>query len=102
MKEFMDKAPRPTPKASTSNAETYAKKAMEIDPNELAASMLAFKAKMERRYKTDVEIRATRRKGSSGRSRKSTSPRSPIRKSRSTAIKIRQELQGPDPRSAAR
>ena len=41
----------------------FAKRAMEIDPNELAASMLAFKAQIERRFKTDVQIRADKEDG---------------------------------------
>ena len=36
---------------------------MEIDPNELAASMLVYKAKMERRYKQDLENRNDKEEG---------------------------------------
>ena len=63
VKEFMDKATTAYAEAKYVECETYAKKAMEIDPSELAASMLAFKAKMERRYKTDVQIRADKEEG---------------------------------------
>ena len=63
MKELMDKAMTAYAEGKYVECETYAKKAMEIDPNELAASMLVFKAKMERRYKTDVQIRADKEEG---------------------------------------
>ena len=75
VKEYMDKATAAYAESKYVECETYAKKAMEIDPNELAASILAFKAKMERRYKTDVQIRPTRKNGVVGPSRRSTSPR---------------------------
>ena len=82
--------------------ETYAKKAMEIDPNELAASMLAFKARMERRFKTDApdqgrQGRGLRREPAGGRSR--VDPRR--RELQEQGHRVRHELQGPDPRAAA-
>ena len=58
VKEYMDKAMAAYAESKYVECETYAKKAMEVDPGELAASTLAFKAKMERRYKTDVQIRS--------------------------------------------
>ena len=63
VKEFMDKATAAYAESKYVECETYAKKAMEIDPSELAASILAYKAKMERRYKTDVQIRADKEEG---------------------------------------
>ena len=59
----MDKATAAYAESKYVECETYAKKAMEIDPSELAASILAYKAKMERRYKTDVQIRADKEDG---------------------------------------
>ena len=55
--ELMDKATSAMAVGNYVDAEAFAKRAMEIDPNELAASMLVFKAKMERRYKQDLENR---------------------------------------------
>ncbi len=63
MKDLMDKATAAYAEGKYVECETYAKKAMEIDPNELAASMLAFKAKMERRFKMDNQIRADKDEG---------------------------------------
>ncbi len=63
MQDLMDKATAAYAEGKYVECETYAKKAMEIDPNELAASMLAFKAKMERRYKTDKQILADKEDG---------------------------------------
>jgi type II secretory pathway component GspD/PulD (secretin) len=58
LSELMEKAQAAYALGNYVEAETFAKKAVEIDPNELAASMMVFKAKMERRYKTDLENRA--------------------------------------------
>src|SRR5262249_5531547 len=63
MKEFMDQAQAAYAAGKYVECETYAKKAMEGDPTELAASMLAFKARMERRFKTDVQIRNEKEEG---------------------------------------
>ena len=64
VKDLMDKAmAATTPRASTSSARPTAKRAMEIDPNELTASMLAFKARMERRFKADSQIRDAKEDG---------------------------------------
>ncbi|MBV8678456.1 MAG: hypothetical protein JO355_14940 [Planctomycetaceae bacterium] len=57
MKEMMDRATTAYAKGEYDAAEKYATMAQEIDPNEVAATILAFKAKMERRYKRDLEIR---------------------------------------------
>ena len=57
MKEMMDKATSAYAKGEYVEAEKYATMAQEIDPNEVAATILVFKAKMERRYKRDLEIR---------------------------------------------
>ena len=62
--------------------EAFAKRAMEVDPNELAASMLVFKAKTERRFKQDLQNRNDKEEGVVRRSREWTWRRSPIRKSR--------------------
>ncbi|HLH28528.1 MAG TPA: tetratricopeptide repeat protein, partial [Acidimicrobiales bacterium] len=55
VKAFMEKGMAYYAEGKYVEAETYAKKAMEVDPNELAAPMLAFKARMERRYKTEIK-----------------------------------------------
>ncbi len=65
------------PRASTSEAEAFAKRAQEIDPNEVAPVILAFKAKTERRCKRDKENRTPPRK---------RPPRSPSRRSTSPSI----------------
>ena len=57
MKELMDKATTAYAEGNYVECESFAKRAMEIDPNELAASMLLYKTKMERRYKQDLENR---------------------------------------------
>ncbi len=57
MGELMEKAMSAMAVQNYVEAEAFAKRAMEIDPNELAASMLVYKAKMERRYKQDLENR---------------------------------------------
>ena len=43
--------------------EAFAKRAMEVDPNEVAASTFVFKAKTERRYKTDLQNCADKEEG---------------------------------------
>ena len=63
LKELMDKATGAYAEGKFVECETYAKKAMEIDPNELSASMLAFKAKMERRFKADKQTLADKDEG---------------------------------------
>jgi len=63
MKELMDKATTAYAAGNYVECEAYAKQAMEVDPNELAASMLVFKAKTERRYKTDLENRSAKEEG---------------------------------------
>ena len=52
MKDLMDKAMTAYAEGKYIECEALAKRAMEVDPNELAASMLVFKAKAERRFKT--------------------------------------------------
>ncbi len=63
VKELMDKAMGYYAEGKYVECEAYCKKAMEIDPDELAASMLAFKAKMERRFKADTDIRDAKEEG---------------------------------------
>ena len=55
MKDLMDKAMTAYAEGKYVECEALAKRAMEVDPNELAASMLVFKAKTERRFKTDQQ-----------------------------------------------
>ena len=63
MKEFMDKAQTAYAEGNYVECEAYAKKASEIDPNEVAAIMMVFKAKTERRYKQDLETKAAKENG---------------------------------------
>ena len=63
MKDLMDKAMTAYAEGKYVECEAFAKRAMEIDPNELAASMLVFKAKMERRFKTDLQNRDDKEEG---------------------------------------
>ena len=60
LKEFMDKAQGAYAEGNYAECEAYAKRAAEVDPNEVAATMLVFKAKTERHYKQDLEIRAAK------------------------------------------
>ncbi len=57
MKDLMDKAMTAYAEGNYVECEAFAKRAMEVDPNELAASMLVFKAKTERRFKQDLQNR---------------------------------------------
>ncbi len=55
MKDLMDKAMTAYAEGKYIECEALAKRAMEVDPNELAASMLVYKAKAERRFKIDKQ-----------------------------------------------
>jgi type II secretory pathway component GspD/PulD (secretin) len=63
MKELMDKATTAYAAGNYVECEAFAKQAMEVDPNEVAASMLVFKAKTERRFKQDLENRNLKENG---------------------------------------
>ena len=63
MKELMDKAQAAYAEGNYVDCEAYAKKAAEVDPNEVAATMLVFKARMERRYKQDLDTKAAKEEG---------------------------------------
>ena len=65
VKEFMDKATSAYAESKYVECETYAKKAMEIDPNELAASILAYKAKMNAATRRTTRSWPTRKTASS-------------------------------------
>ena len=52
---MMDKAQSAYQKGEFAEAEAFAKRAQEIDPNEVAAVILAFKAKAERRWRVEME-----------------------------------------------
>ncbi|WP_337177834.1 type II secretory pathway, component PulD, partial [Paludisphaera sp.] len=62
-KELFDKAQAAYGDGEFHKAEQYAKQAMEIDPTEVAAPMMVFKAKAERRYKTDMKNRSAKEEG---------------------------------------
>ena len=63
MKELMDKAMTAYAEGNYVECEAFAKRAMEVDPNELAASMLVFKAKTERRFKQDLKNKNDKEEG---------------------------------------
>ncbi len=63
LKEFMEKAQSAYAEGKYAECEAYAKRAVEVDPNELAATMLVFKARTERHYKQDLEIRSAKDEG---------------------------------------
>jgi type II secretory pathway component GspD/PulD (secretin) len=63
LKEFMDKAQKAYAENDYMQAENYAKKAAEIDPNEVAAVMMVFKARTERHYKQDLATKAAKEEG---------------------------------------
>ena len=63
MKDLMDKAMTAYAEGKYIECEALAKRAMEVDPNELAASMLVYKAKTERRFKTDKQNIADKENG---------------------------------------
>jgi type II secretory pathway component GspD/PulD (secretin) len=63
MKELMDKAQAAYQRGDLAEAEALAKRAQEIDPNEVAPVILAFKARTERHYKTEMENKAGKEEG---------------------------------------
>src|SRR5262249_54192224 len=63
MKELMDKAQAAYAAGNYIEAESFAKRASEVDPNEVAATMLVFKSRTERRFKQDLETRAAKDAG---------------------------------------
>ena len=63
LKELMDKAMTAYAEGNYLESEALAKRAMEVDPNELAASMLVFKAKTERRFKQDLQNKNDKEEG---------------------------------------
>ena len=63
MKDLMDKATTAYAEGKYVECETFAKRAMEVDPNELAASMLVYKAKTERRFKQDIQNKNDKEEG---------------------------------------
>ncbi len=90
MKEMMDKATTAYAEGKLAEAEAFAKRAEEIDPNDITATILAYKAKMERRYKRDLESKDAEGRGGRGPpSRRSIAPRSPTPRSSSTASRTR-------------
>jgi type II secretory pathway component GspD/PulD (secretin) len=63
MKELMDKATTAYANGNYLECEAFAKRAMEVDPNEVAASLMVYKARWERRFKQDKELRAEQEEG---------------------------------------
>ena len=60
--ELMTKATEALNNNQYVEAEAFAKKALEIDPNDVTATALIWKAQFERRYKTDEETRSLKEK----------------------------------------
>ncbi len=58
MKQFMDKAMSAQAEGDWVEAEKFAKLAAEVDPNEIAATALATKARIMRHYERDKQIRS--------------------------------------------
>ena len=69
---------------------------MEVDPNELAASMLVFKAKTERRYKQDLQTKNDKEEGAVTAFQEVDMAAIADPEVQLNDIKYRQELQGPD------
>ena len=63
IKDLMTKAEEAQAKGDWAKAEELARRAHEIDPNEIAASMLAYKANMQRHYETDKENKRLKEEG---------------------------------------
>jgi len=63
MKELMDKATGALAEGKYTEAEAFARRAMEVDPNEVAATIVAYKARAEKRFKQDVETRRDKEDG---------------------------------------
>ena len=63
MKDLMDKATSAYAEGDYIKCEAFAKRAQEVDPNELAAQMLVFKAKTERRFKQDIQTKNAKEEG---------------------------------------
>ncbi len=63
MKTWMDKAQTALANGQYVEAEAYAKRAQEIDPNEVAAVIIAWKAKAQRRVETEIKNRDDKEDG---------------------------------------
>ena len=63
MKDLMDKATAAMANGQYVEAEAFAKRAQEVDPNEVAAVIIQWKAKAERRMKTEVANRDAKENG---------------------------------------
>ena len=101
MKELMDKAQAAYAEGNYVQAEAFAKAASEVDPNEVAATMLAFKARLERRFKQDLETKAAQGRGNVRAFQEVDLASVMDPEVQINAHQDAQELQGPDPRAAA-
>jgi type II secretory pathway component GspD/PulD (secretin) len=63
MKDLLDKAQAAYAEGKYVDAERFAKMAQEIDPNEVAAPILAFKARAQRRWDVEVKNRDAKENG---------------------------------------
>lgn len=63
MKDLMDRATTAMAEGKYQDAEKFAKMAQEVDPNEVAATILAWKARAERHYKADLANKAAKEEG---------------------------------------
>src|SRR5262249_32813644 len=57
MKDLMQKATQAMADGKYYEAEAFAKRAMEVDPNDVTATIIVWKAKAERRFKKDMETK---------------------------------------------
>jgi len=58
IKDLMDKATKADAEGKYAKAEELARRAVEIDPNEVAATIMVTKANMQRHYETDIRNRS--------------------------------------------
>ena len=102
MKELMDKAQAAMADGKYVEAEAFAKRAQEIDPNEVAAVILAVEGQAP--SGTTRPSSSNKRRQGGGRrrprSRRSTRPSIADPEVQLNGHQVRQELQGPDPRAA--
>jgi len=63
IKDLMTKAEEEQSKGNWARCEEYAKRAQEIDPNEIAPGLLAYKANLQRHYDTSVRDKKDKEEG---------------------------------------
>ncbi len=63
LKEFLDRAQKAMADGNYFDAEAYALKAQEIDPNDVTGVIIAWKAKAERRMKNEISVKNAKEEG---------------------------------------